>query len=157
MILRSLHGTHLPGRPRCGYSLRTCHISDAYWWEPTECVGFSRSLQQWWVTGACSLKMQHTTGSWSKCLWQVCMTRRWTICLVFRYNTSDDLTSRISVCDIPLRRWPTRAKLKLVLKFKPTKWSICLQCHSNGHLISMKTSSGLWARRTTYLKNKKKY
>lgn len=60
MIWTCACATHLPGRPRCGCWLRTCHISDACWWEPTECAGFSLSSLPWWVTGACSLKTQHT-------------------------------------------------------------------------------------------------
>lgn len=51
---------------------------------------------------------------------------------------------------LPFRRCPTSAKLKLELKFSPTKWSICLQCHSSGLLISMNTSSGLWPTKTKY-------
>ena len=46
---------------------------------------------------------------------------------------------------LPLSRWPTRAKLKLNLKLRPTAWSICLKCHSsNGRRTSIRTSSGLW-------------
>lgn len=51
----------------------------------------------------------------------------------------------LSATALPLSRWPTSAKLKLALKLRPTKWSICLQCHSKGRLISMNTSSGLWS------------
>lgn len=51
---------------------------------------------------------------------------------------------------LPFRRCPTSAKLKLELKFSPTKWSICLQCHSSGLLISMNTSSGLWPTKIKY-------
>lgn len=53
----------------------------------------------------------------------------------------------LSAAALPLSRWPTSAKLKFALKLSPTKWSICLQCHSNGRLISMNTSSGLLRRR----------
>lgn len=48
----------------------------------------------------------------------------------------------------PLSRWPTSAKLKLELKLRPTKWSICLQCHSRGLRISINTSSGLCRENT---------
>lgn len=72
---------------------------------------------------------------------------------VFFFLVTDHLWVCISEGAVPLRRWPTRAKLKFALKFKPTKWSICLQCHSNGRLISMNTSSGLWTRRIIYCKN----
>lgn len=45
------------------------------------------------------------------------------------------------MCEV--RSAPTSAKLKLELKLRPTKWSICLQCHSRGLRISINTSSGL--------------
>lgn len=165
MIWTCACATHLPGRPRCGCWLRTCHISDACWWEPTECAGFSLSSLPWWVTGACSLKTQHTGEQEAdqNAFGKFYITHAAQSCtiklkLLFflscdRYDTSDHLWACISEGAVPLRRWPTRAKLKLALKFKPTKWSICLQCHSNGRLISMNTSSGLWTRRMIYCKN----
>lgn len=65
---------------------------------------------------------------------------------VFR-SGSPRTSERSVLMPLPLSRWPTRAKLKLALKFRPTKWSICLQCHSRGRRISMNTSSGLWGTR----------
>lgn len=103
----------------------------------------------WRVPIACRRNTQGQQASLKNSQWKICLgithNLRWTRSL-FCFVTDTTLLIIFELLfrtDIPLRRWPTRAKLKLVLKFKPTKWSICLQCHSNGHLISMKTSSGL--------------
>lgn len=70
-------------------------------------------------------------------------------CLVFLPEVRV-ISNKEQYAHLPFRRCPTSAKLKLELKFSPTKWSICLQCHSSGLLISMNTSSGLWPTKTKY-------
>lgn len=50
--------TYQPDRPHYGCWPQTCHISDACWWEPTVCAGFSLSALLLWVMGVCSLVTQ---------------------------------------------------------------------------------------------------
>lgn len=47
-------------------------------------------------------------------------------------------------CRYPLIRWPTSAKWKLLLNDKPTAWSSCLKCHSNGSRVANITSLRFW-------------
>lgn len=66
------------------------------------------------------------------------------ICDSFPTNTQNVWIFLHNTHYLPFNRCPTKAKLKLELKLRPTKWSICLQCQSKGWRISINTSSGLW-------------
>lgn len=133
-----------PDRPRSGCWPQTYHISDVCWWEPTVYAGSLLSVLRWWLMGVCSLETQQQSGTLTEnvldtCLYNHC-TNKGLICWI----TAFDCLSGFAAA-LPFSRWPTSAKLKLALKLRPTKWSICLQCHSKGRRISMNTSSGLWS------------
>lgn len=144
--------TYQPDKPRSECWPQTCHILDVCWRESTVYAGFSLSVLLWWVMGVCSLEIQVrgiTADSQGQDTdWNVFDTHSYTHCpnkTLICWVTACKCLS-VSAAALPLSRWPTSAKLKLALKLRPTKWSICLQCHSKGRLISMNTSSGLWSK-----------
>lgn len=117
---------YLPDMPRSVCSPQTYHSSGAFLPRPTACAGYGWSVPRWWGRGAGTLQKQNRN------------------VIVFQPKHKMFEYFCIKPIYLPFNRCPTKAKLKLELKLRPTKWSICLQCHSKGWRISINTSSGLW-------------